>query len=127
MDKKNHKKFAGDILEAGVYKGKSLITTAMLLKKLNSGKRVFGFDSFTGFPPIYHANDEINVFKKLLDDGEITPEHYEDHYDIVMGTKVNIFDCYYDKIGKRLKSIGYTGGSVNPSQFDTKAYLKTSK
>ena len=54
-------------------------------------------------------------------------EHYEDHYDIVMGTKVNIFDCYYDKIGKRLKSIGYTGGSVNPSQFDTKAYLKTSK
>tara|TARA_B100000927_G_scaffold269303_1_gene244657 strand:- start:355 stop:672 length:318 start_codon:yes stop_codon:yes gene_type:complete len=54
-------------------------------------------------------------------------EHYEDHYDIVMGTKVNIFDCYHDKIGKRLKAIGYTGGSVNPSQFDTKAYLKTSK
>ena len=53
-------------------------------------------------------------------------EHYEDHYDVVMGTKVNIFDCYYDKIGSRLKSIGFTGGSVNPSQFDTKAYLKKS-
>ena len=53
-------------------------------------------------------------------------EHYEDHYDIVMGTKVNVFDCYYDKIGKRLKSIGFTGGSVNPSQFDSKAYLKKS-
>ena len=34
-------------------------------------------------------------------------EHYEDHYDVVMGTKVNIFDCYYDKIGSRLKSIGF--------------------
>ena len=53
-------------------------------------------------------------------------EHYEDHYDVVMGTKVNIFDCYYDKIGSRLKSIGFTGGSVNQSQFDTKAYLKKS-
>ena len=53
-------------------------------------------------------------------------EHYEDHYDVVIGTKVNIFDCYYDKIGSRLKSIGFTGGSVNPSQFDTKAYLKKS-
>ena len=53
-------------------------------------------------------------------------EHYEDHYDVVMGTKVNIFDCYYDKIGSRLKSIGFTGGSVNPSQFDTKEYLKKS-
>ena len=53
-------------------------------------------------------------------------EHYEDHYDIVMGTKVNVFDCYYDKIGKRLKSIGYTGGTVSPTQFDTKSYLKKS-
>ena len=53
-------------------------------------------------------------------------EHYEDHYDVVIGTKVKIFDCYYDKIGKRLKSIGFTGGSVNPSQFDSKAYLKKS-
>ena len=53
-------------------------------------------------------------------------EHFSDHYDIVMGSKVDIFNCYYDKIGKRLKSIGFTGGSVNPSQFDSKTYLKKS-
>ena len=54
--------------------------------------------------------------------------HYSDHYDIVMGSKVNIFDCYYDKIGSRhLKDIGFCGGTVSPGNFDTKAYLASSK
>ena len=55
-------------------------------------------------------------------------EHYSDHYDIVMGSKVNIFDCYYDKIGsKHLKGIGFCGGTISPGNFDTKAYLAASK
>ena len=55
-------------------------------------------------------------------------EHYSDHYDIVMGSKVNIFDCYYDKIGsKHLKGIGFCGGTISPGNFDTKAYLASSK
>ena len=55
-------------------------------------------------------------------------EHYSDHYDIVMGSKVNIFDCYYDKIGsKHLKAIGFCGGTISPGNFDTKAYLASSK
>tara|TARA_B000000557_G_scaffold25482_1_gene18889 strand:- start:415 stop:735 length:321 start_codon:yes stop_codon:yes gene_type:complete len=55
-------------------------------------------------------------------------EHYSDHYDIVMGNKVDIFDCYYDKIGsKHLKAIGFCGGTVSPGNFDTKTYLSSSK
>jgi|TARA_B100001996_G_scaffold190305_1_gene145545 hypothetical protein len=55
-------------------------------------------------------------------------EHYDDHYDIVMGNKVDIFDCYYDKLGsKRLKAIGFTGGTISPGNFDTRAYLKGSQ
>jgi len=55
-------------------------------------------------------------------------EHYSDHYDIVMGGKVNIFDCYYDKLGsKHLKDIGFCGGTVSPGNFDTKAYLAASQ
>ena len=55
-------------------------------------------------------------------------EHYSDHYDIVLGSKVNIFDCYYDKLGsKHLKAIGFCGGTISPGNFDTKAYLAASK
>ena len=55
-------------------------------------------------------------------------EHYSDHYDIVMGNRVDIFDCYYDKLGsKHLKSIGFTGGTIAPGNFNTGAYLKGSQ
>ena len=55
-------------------------------------------------------------------------EHYSDHYDIVMGNKVDIFDCYYDKLGKnKLKAIGWTQGNVSPGLFDKARYLKANK
>ena len=55
-------------------------------------------------------------------------DHFEDFYDIVMGNMVDIFDCYYDKIGsKRLKKIGFTNGNISPGQFDTRAYIKASQ
>jgi len=53
-------------------------------------------------------------------------EHLVDTYDIVMGSKVDTFDCYYDKLGKnKLKAIGFCGGTVRPQQFDSKSYLKS--
>lgn len=58
-----------------MYRGASLITTALLLKSLGSEKKVYGFDSFTGFPPL-HFNDEKVRFRELLDNGEISTEHY---------------------------------------------------
>lgn len=56
----------GDIFEFGVYRGSSLIATALLLKSIGSNKHVYGFDSFSGFPVnIYHENDDLNKFSDL--------------------------------------------------------------
>jgi len=74
--KKNIDKIEGDIFEFGVFKGSSLISIAMLLKKIGSDKKVYGFDSFSGFPP-YHPNDSLNAFEsnpKIFDE-----EHIKKH------------------------------------------------
>jgi hypothetical protein len=72
----HHHAVEGDIVEYGVYRGASLISTALLLKAWGSKKKVYGFDSFSGFPPP-HANDDKARFKDLLDKGQIDREHYE--------------------------------------------------
>ena len=40
----------GDVAECGVYRGGSLLTMGLYLKQNNIGKKLFGFDSFEGFP-----------------------------------------------------------------------------
>ena len=72
----HHDHIDGDICEAGVFKGRSLIATGLLLKELGSSKQVFGYDSFQGFPPIYHDNDDISKFDYLLKEGRISKNHY---------------------------------------------------
>ena len=37
--KRNHKKIKGDLLEAGVFQGKSLLSVALYLKKIKSKKK----------------------------------------------------------------------------------------
>lgn len=66
----------GDICEVGVFKGRSLIATAMMLKEMGSKKKVWGFDSFSGFPE-YHENDKLEVFEALKNNGIISQEHYK--------------------------------------------------
>ena len=61
--KQNAFKNDGDIFEFGVYRGKSLITAALILKELNSKKKLYGFDTFKGFPSLSKF-DELNQFKK---------------------------------------------------------------
>jgi len=53
----------GDILEFGVYRGSTLLAMALLLKDLGSNKRIFGFDSFSGFPS-YSEEDAFDNFYK---------------------------------------------------------------
>ncbi len=67
--KKNIDKLEGDIFEFGVFRGSSLISMALLLKKLGSKKKVFGFDSFGGFPE-YHKHDDLNAF-------DLNPDFFE--------------------------------------------------
>jgi len=75
--RKNHKLIEGDICEVGVYRGFSLLATAMLLKELGSNKKIWGFDSFEGFPE-YHDNDSLEKFNELYVNGIISEEHYLD-------------------------------------------------
>ena len=50
-----------------------------------------------------------------------------EHNDINIGLKTNIFDCYYDSLGKgSLQSIEYTNGNVTAKLFDAKKYIDAS-
>lgn len=76
--KSNHSVLEGDIVEAGVFQGKSLLGMALMLKELGSEKKVYGYDSFSGFPPIYDPKDSFDRFDDLAVSEKITQEHYED-------------------------------------------------
>ena len=73
--KDNHDKIEGDILEAGVFKGASLLGMAAMLKELGSSKKVYGYDTFKGFPSIYHMTDKIEHFDQMAINGEISQDH----------------------------------------------------
>lgn len=51
----------GDIFEFGVYRGSSIIAAALILKEVGSKKKVFGFDTFKGFPK-YSKEDNLESF-----------------------------------------------------------------
>ena len=59
--KKNYNKIDGDLIELGVFNGKSLLSIALLLKSLKSKKKIYGFDSFSGFTN-FSKQDHINNF-----------------------------------------------------------------
>jgi hypothetical protein len=86
--KENHNKIEGDIAEVGVYKGKSLLATALLLKEIGSKKIVYGFDSFSGFPPILSENDKLSKFKDLYDQNLITKDHLDNHNQLIEFNKL---------------------------------------
>ena len=92
--KNNHDKIEGDLCEVGVYRGSSLIATALFLKELGSDKKVWGFDSFSGFPS-YHKYDSLSYFEVLYQQGDISEEHYDQyllniqHKEIVTGASLN--------------------------------------
>jgi hypothetical protein len=73
----NAHKIEGDVVDAGVFRGRSLVGMALMLRELGVDKKVYGFDSFAGFPEIYHPNDEIERFADLRAAGSIAPLHYE--------------------------------------------------
>tara|TARA_B100001287_G_C22375041_1_gene386058 strand:+ start:155 stop:493 length:339 start_codon:yes stop_codon:yes gene_type:complete len=39
----------------------------------------------------------------------------KEHYDLVRGTKVSVFDMYYDKFKNNIKSIKYGRGNIKPA------------
>lgn len=73
--KQNNLNSRGDVYEFGVFQGRSLLSTALLLKKIKSKKKIYGFDSFEGFPS-YHKYDDVKYFSQLFKNKKITKEHY---------------------------------------------------
>lgn len=71
----NHDVVEGDIVEAGVFRGRSVLASAMILRELGSDKVIYGYDTFTGFPPVYHDYDDVKHFDRLAAEGRITGEH----------------------------------------------------
>lgn len=65
----------GNILELGVAKGSSLITTGLILQELDSEKSVIGVDTFSGFPEL-SSEDMPEAFLDLQQRGLITESHY---------------------------------------------------
>lgn len=78
--KKNFNKLDGDLIEAGVHNGKSLLATAIFLKKLKSKKIIYAYDSWEGFPSSYkdHPFDKFYNWKKMLKQKIITLNHYNE-------------------------------------------------
>lgn len=84
---KNEKKINGDVFEFGCFNGRSLLAQAIILKKIKSKKKIFGFDNFKGFVS-YHKYDN---FKYLKNDKNIYEKHIINKIirKFVIGKKIN--------------------------------------
>lgn len=78
LKSKDFRKIKGDIVEAGVYTGTSLISSALLLKnQINlKDKLIWGYDTFSGFPGV-STLDDPNKFNILFKNKKISKEHYK--------------------------------------------------
>ena len=85
--KKNHKKIDGDLLEFGVFNGSSLLATAILLKKLNSKKKIYGFDSFKGLIK-FRKEDNFSNFNKQYKTNKISINHFNEHKKLLKLKKI---------------------------------------
>lgn len=55
----------GDVLEAGVFQGKSFLAGAYVLSQVAPKKKIYGYDTFSGFPPIGVPEDDPQRFEDL--------------------------------------------------------------
>ena len=72
---RNHSNLEGDYYEFGVFQGSSIISVALIFKSLGIKKKLYGFDSFGGFPN-YNKNDQFKMFYELFKRKEISRVHY---------------------------------------------------
>lgn len=66
----------GDILEFGVYRARTLSTTAFCASLAKNPRKVFGYDTFTGFPATLNSFDHPDNFETMYQNGSISSEHY---------------------------------------------------
>ena len=70
------KNVEGDIIECGVFRGGSLLQFALLAKKLNSNKKLYGIDTFEGHP--YDSPNDMAPDGKIYNyKGYLVENNYE--------------------------------------------------
>ena len=102
----------GDIGECGVGKGSSLLMLAILAKSEMKGRKVWGFDSFEGFPEPTDGDERLRGAKKgmwgdtslqavirVLRGGELDEQHLRSQITLAKG-------CFQDSVSK------YAGTSI---------------
>lgn len=105
----------GDVLEAGVFQGKSLLAGAYVLSKSAPSKKILGYDTFSGFPPVGVPEDHPDRFRDLHANGTISNEHLE---------RVNR-NVQHLKFLKGVESIDHTNVSLSGSFENTnKAHIE---
>jgi hypothetical protein len=100
----------GDLFEAGVYRGSTLLSTALFLKEKKSNKTVYGYDTFKGFPPIYHVNDSVENFDMLLKNKKISSNHHNQ-----FKSSISIHNFLKDK-ELSVKNLSFSGDFSNNSK-----------
>jgi hypothetical protein len=68
-------KIPGDIVEAGVFQGKSFLAASYLLQEVAPEKKIYGYDTFSGFPPVAVPEDDPSMFAVLAKERTISQEH----------------------------------------------------
>ena len=121
--KKNHKKIKGDLLEAGVFRGKSLLSVALFLKKIKSKKKIYAFDTWEGFPKNLkqNYNDMHHRWKNLLKLKNISKSHYQE---IQKNQKYTIFNKRLKKNKLNSFNLSTSGDFSNCSISDIKRKIK---
>lgn len=109
--KKIPKDVRSNIAEFGVYKGSQSLGIALLLKEIGLDCKVHGFDSFSGFPPIFSFYDDLKRFEDLFFDKKITEEHFNDIL------KLQQYKFFFDKIEPSTQNLS-TSGDFSDSNYE---------
>jgi glycosyltransferase involved in cell wall biosynthesis len=73
-----NKSLDGTFVECGVFKGNTIIAIAEFMNIVNCSRKIFGFDTFSGFPDLQINEKDLPAhFNNLLNDNLITKDHYD--------------------------------------------------
>jgi O-methyltransferase len=79
----------GDVIECGVFRGDSMKQLGLRMTDLSKGKKLYGLDSFGGFPKNRVGRNDVGLFRILA----IIRRKFRDCDDAPMRLK-RFFECY---------------------------------
>jgi len=121
----------GDLIEAGVFRGKSLVTAALIVKGLHKNKKIWAYDTFSGFNLKMNKNDKFENFIKLFKDQKISKKHYNEilklkkHHKFIKGSKKpSVFNL---STSNDFSKTGFSFVKKKINYFKCKNYIKLIK